>query len=96
MECQDCKQEVSEADSCTKKTIEGVPRNSEYFDNGERCHDCNIVNKKGNFHHLGCDVERCHDCNIVNKKGNFHHLGCDVERCPKCGNQLISCGCFVF
>jgi hypothetical protein len=74
VECPDCKQKMMEADSCTKTTIEGVSRDSEDFDYNERCHDCNIVNKKG----------------------NFHHLGCDVERCPKCGNQLISCGCFVF
>jgi len=74
MKCQDCEQEMMESENCTKTKIGEVSRNSTYFDHNERCHDCNIVNKEG----------------------NFHHLGCDVERCPSCGNQLISCGCFIF
>jgi hypothetical protein len=53
--------------SCTKTTIltsdgREIERNSTYFDNNERCHDCGIVNEKGNVHHLGCDMERCPLC----------------------------------
>lgn len=37
-------------------------RDSTYYDDGDRCHDCNIVNEKGNFHHKNCDVEKCPKC----------------------------------
>ena len=37
-------------------------RDSTYFDYNERCHDCGIENKEGNFHHLGCSLERCPKC----------------------------------
>jgi rRNA maturation endonuclease Nob1 len=42
--------------------IEYYKRNDEYFDENERCHDCGIVNKKGNIHHGHCDMERCPKC----------------------------------
>lgn len=48
--------------TCTLSTIVGKKRNSSYFDINDRCHDCNIVNSKGNYHHLGCDIERCNLC----------------------------------
>lgn len=66
--CDDCKREMTTASSCDKKkysriffTNEGksFKRDTIYFDVGSRCHDCGIVNKKGNLHHLGCDIERC-------------------------------------
>jgi len=38
-------------------------------------------------------INECHDCGA--KEGEIHELGCDMERCPKCGNQLISCSCFI-
>lgn len=37
-------------------------RDTTYFDRGLHCHDCRIVNKKGNIHHYGCDIERCPRC----------------------------------
>jgi len=80
MKCQDCGQEMLEAESCTKGWLMVqfssaqllAPRNTTYFDNNTRCHDCGILNKPG----------------------NIHHFGCCMERCPMCGGQLISCGCF--
>lgn len=46
-------------------------RNTTYFNINERCHDCNILNKKGNLHHFGCDIERCPRC-----KGQLISCGC--------------------
>lgn len=64
--CEYCNQDMLTADSCLKTKIKiGAKifdRNSTYFDINERCHDCGIVNKKGNYHHLGCDMERCPKC----------------------------------
>lgn len=67
--CHDCKKEMSdpETESCTFKYLidsEGNywPRDTEHFDAGDRCHDCNIDNKRGNVHHCGCDMERCPKC----------------------------------
>ena len=62
MKCQDCGQEMTTAKTCTVKTIEGYPRDTTYFDDNKRCHDCGIINKQGNYHHLGCDMERCPKC----------------------------------
>lgn len=42
--------------------VERYWRNSSYFDINDRCHDCNIVNAAGNYHHWGCDIERCPKC----------------------------------
>ena len=66
--CEECDKEMSDdtTESCTLETIiidgNEYPRDTEYYDVGVRCHDCNIVNKKGNYHHLGCDMERCPKC----------------------------------
>ncbi len=74
--CNVCNQEMSKAESCINKKIEingeFFDRDCNYFDYRERCHDCNIVNAKGNFHHLGCDVERCPKC-------GFQLIGCDCN-----------------
>lgn len=65
VKCPDCHQEMSSArtTSCTRKSItlggQMVKRNTRYFDANKRCHDCNIVNRPGNAHHHGCDIERC-------------------------------------
>lgn len=37
-------------------------RNNTYFDSREICHSCNILNKEGNYHHFGCDMEKCPRC----------------------------------
>ena len=66
MKCKDCKKEMEKAHSCSSKFIEikkqTYKRNTTYFDVNKRCHDCGIVNKKGNTHHFGCDMERCPKC----------------------------------
>lgn len=66
--CEDCGKDMSsdETTSCTWPflIIDGIryARDTTYFDNNERCHDCHIVNKQGNVHHWGCDMERCPVC----------------------------------
>lgn len=55
-------------------------RDTEYFDVGERCHDCGIENKPGNIHHWGCDMERCPKC-----KGQLLSCGCGVNAVAKGG-----------
>ena len=71
VQCQDCHQEMDAskpfvASSCTKRTVviggKSYLRNTSYYDKNKRCHDCGIVNKKGNVHHFGCDIERCPKC----------------------------------
>ena len=74
--CEDCNKEMLDVDTCdmTKVIVDGeeLDRNTEYFDVNERCHDCNILNKPGNLHHLGCDMERCPKC-----KGQLISCNCD-------------------
>lgn len=64
--CNICSQEMKIADSCTFNgiRINGriYLRDAAYFDKSVRCHDCGIVNKDGNVHHYGCDMERCPRC----------------------------------
>lgn len=66
--CKDCGKDMSDAstNSCTFTSIKigkkTYRRDTTYFDVGKRCHDCNIENKPGNYHHLGCDMERCPAC----------------------------------
>jgi hypothetical protein len=36
---------------------------------GQFCHDCNAA--RGQYHHLGCDMERCPAC-----KGQIISCGC--------------------
>ena len=69
MKCQDCNQEMSDdtTTTCTIKTIilddeKEYNRDTQYFDQNDRCHDCNIKNELYNIHHLGCDMERCPQC----------------------------------
>lgn len=66
VKCNDCGKEMLRAKTCSAKRIwiQGVlyPRDSIHFDKNERCHDCNIENKKGNYHHFGCDMEKCPKC----------------------------------
>ena len=66
--CNDCKQEMETADKCRfpnklrDKKGKLWARDKTYYDVNKRCHDCGIVNKPGNLHHLGCDIERCPKC----------------------------------
>ncbi|MEK6877965.1 MAG: hypothetical protein AABY22_00075 [Nanoarchaeota archaeon] len=62
--CKSCKLEMLDESvkSCTQKKIGNYKRNTDCYDVNERCHDCNIVNKAGNIHHLDCDMERCPKC----------------------------------
>jgi hypothetical protein len=64
----DCKEEMKDPNttSCRFNEVrigrKWYKRNTTHYDIGERCHDCNIVNKPGNVHHWGCDMERCPKC----------------------------------
>lgn len=64
--CQDCGKEMLEVESCVYPELKlgntTVLRDTSYYDSNSRCHDCGIVNKPGNIHHLGCDMERCPIC----------------------------------
>lgn len=106
--CKDCKKGMRNKNtkSCkpdmimilNEKTNETkwYKRDTEYFDNNERCHDCNIVNKKGNIHHLGCDMERCPKCKgqLISCRCNKMILGrSDLKTDRKDGIALV--GCFI-
>ena len=85
--CKECKKEMLDEKvmSCSTGNLiiiikrKPYRRNTNYFDlgnsrdskNRKRCHDCNILNKKGNLHHFGCDIERCPKC-----KGQLISCGC--------------------
>lgn len=62
--CFFCKLEMSDEGSVSCLITENNfgKRDSSCFDINDRCHDCNIVNKEGNYHHEGCDMERCNKC----------------------------------
>lgn len=68
--CKDCKQEMLDpkTESCTHNALmvgdkeEFYERDTTYYDYNARCHDCGILNKPGNYHHYGCDMERCPKC----------------------------------
>ena len=67
VKCNDCDQEMMEAETCVwthlgRKNGKKYLRNIEYYDVNVRCHDCGILNRPGNIHHLGCDIERCPKC----------------------------------
>lgn len=73
--CRDCGFDMKKAISCEKvylvKNGKLYKRNTTYYDVNKRCHDCGIINKKGNIHHYGCDIERCPIC-----KGQLISCGC--------------------
>jgi hypothetical protein len=76
--CEDCKQEMVNSKSCDKKYIligdKWMKRDTTYYDVNEHCHDCGILNIKGNIHHFGCDIERCPKC-----KGQLLSCRCNKE-----------------
>jgi len=74
--CKDCNKDMldPESQSCSLNilvvaernghVLERYFRNTTYFDAGERCHDCGILNNPGNVHHYSCDMERCPKCGL--------------------------------
>jgi hypothetical protein len=64
--CPACSLDIAHADSCTVDTVRidkvVYTRDTTAYDEGERCHDCNIKNRSGHVHHLQCSVERCPKC----------------------------------
>ena len=78
--CNYCGLEMKDAESCTIALIEMGnaihKRDTSYFDSfNKRCHDCGIVNKAGNIHHHGCDMERCPIC-----QGQLISCDCDNQK----------------
>lgn len=77
VKCEDCQEEMRDkhTTTCTIGKIKikekFYNRDSSYFDVNKRCHDCNIENIEGNFHHFRCDMERCPKC-----KGQLITCGC--------------------
>ena len=84
VECSTCGQEMKDPDtkSCDHQLIniggKWYQRNNTYFDDNERCHDCNIVNGFPHYHHPGCDMERCPVCG-----GQLISCDCDIESLGK-------------
>ncbi len=84
--CDECGDVMGKAKTCThlykQFGAEFFKRNTIYFDINKRCHDCGIMNKEGNIHHAGCDMERCPRCD-----GQLIGCGCVWESCNgTCGD----------
>ena len=84
--CEDCNKNMTGSVTCTLRYIqlgdEFFERNTVYFDVNKKCHDCGIINKDGNIHHYGCDMERCPRC-----EGQMLSCGCYNSECNEtCGN----------
>ena len=68
VKCKECEKDMldNKTTSCTHQLMVMAGklwlRDTTYFDVNKRCHDCGIVNKAGNVHHWGCDMERCPKC----------------------------------
>jgi len=71
--CSECGQEMRPGQGCTSYTIADKDGCMNYrikagdeidilpeMADGEFCHDCNAT--RGQYHHLGCDMERCPIC----------------------------------
>ena len=63
-------------------------RNTVYYDSNEHCHDCGILNKEGNIHHTGCDMERCPRCD-----GQKISCGCSWDFCTETCGDWYKDGC---
>ena len=59
--CIDCNREMTTANGCTLSavTIDGTRYLRDRCPD-RRCSDCGAI--RGEFHHLGCDLERCPRC----------------------------------
>jgi hypothetical protein len=62
-------------------------RNTSYFDVNKNCHDCDIANKRGNIHHIGCDMEKCPKC-----RGQLLSCGCAGDEFVVGGNNIGGMG----
>jgi len=62
-------------------------RNTSYFDVNKNCHDCGIENKRGNIHHIGCDMEKCPKC-----KGQLLSCGCAKGKYFETGGNSMGGG----
>jgi hypothetical protein len=89
VKCKYCKQEMQTAQGCTYPyiKIEGkiYKRNTVYYDNGGRCHDCGIYNHYQNIHHYGCDIERCPKCG-----GQLISCDCKKKQIVKSKSPLLT------
>lgn len=97
MKCDVCEQEMTDPDtkSCTHQFVKvngkWLLRNNHYFDKGERCHDCGIVNGFPNYHHPGCDMERCPVCEgqIISCECKQEGTYARADPCAKCGGLIF-------
>ena len=69
VKCSSCGQEMQTAESCKdthvligKSWHKRLTGSDGFSEAGQRCHDCGILVKVGNYHHFGCDAERCPKC----------------------------------
>lgn len=63
--CTYCECDMNLVNSCSRKYEEiNGKKYRRLVDptDGVRCHDCGILNKEGNAHHPGCDMEKCPVC----------------------------------
>ena len=80
--CKYCNKEMlsKKTITCTHPYLKGqkkkfYKRDTTYFDGLHvRCMDCHILNKEGNIHHFGCEVEKCPICG-----GQLVYCDCDIE-----------------